>query len=187
MAITIGSQGNNAIATGRLVYVGTAASGLMADCPEWLYGTSGGLQLWVSGLGTIGARGNRLIALVLRWGERCVVAALVCTGGVSGILIGNRSFADYPYSGDEWSNVLQAESFSQGRLHANPPAQPQCFDVSGMVSNGKFHAWVSPSRPFLLASRILPLMSPFALQPNVWPGHTWAKRSKAPHSMAAHS
>jgi hypothetical protein len=109
---------------------------------------------WVSGLGTIGSRKTYLIALVLCWGERCAMAPLVfvpdlqpgagdlvngvpwlpwyARAGFPGLLIREQSFADSPGSGDEWSYVLQAESFSQGRLHANSPAQPRCFDVLGV-------------------------------------------------------
>jgi hypothetical protein len=66
----------------------------------------------ISWFSAIGSCGNRLASFVLRWGERCAVAGLVCTGGVFAILIGKFIFDDYPYSGDEWSYFLQAEIFS---------------------------------------------------------------------------
>ena len=109
-----------------------------------LAGRQGVASWWVWGLGSIGSWGHPLISLVLRRGERCVVAGLVFTGGVFAILIGKFIFDDYPYSGDEWSYVLQAEIFSHGRLHANSPAHPRFFDVWGMVNNGKFYAWAPP-------------------------------------------
>jgi hypothetical protein len=92
------------------------------------------------------------------------VAGLVFTGGVFAVLIGQFIFDDYPYSGDEWSYFLQAEIFSQGRLHATSPAHPRFFDVWGMVNNGKFYAWAPPGWPLLLASGIL-LQVPWLVNP----------------------
>jgi Dolichyl-phosphate-mannose-protein mannosyltransferase len=109
---------------------------------------------------------NRLAPLALRRGERFIMAGLVFTGGVFATLIGKFVFDDYPYSGDEWSYVLQAEIFSQGRLHANSPAHPRFFDVWGMVNNGKFYAWAPPGWPLLLASGIL-LQVPWLVNPVV--------------------
>jgi hypothetical protein len=129
-----------------------------------LTGRQGGVKRGISGFSTIGSWGNRLVSLVLRWGERCVVAGLACTGGVFAILIGKFIFDDYPYSGDEWSYVLQAEIFSQGRLYANSPAHPRFFDVWGMVNNGKFYAWAPPGWPLLLTSGIL-LQVPWLVNP----------------------
>jgi hypothetical protein len=116
------------------------------------------------GFSTIGSWGKRYTSPVLGWGEPFVVAGLVCTGGVFAILIGKFIFADYPYSGDEWSYFLQAEIFSRGRLHANSPAHPRFFDVWGMVNNGKFYAWAPPGWPLLLASGLL-LRVPWLVNP----------------------
>jgi Dolichyl-phosphate-mannose-protein mannosyltransferase len=124
----------------------------------------GGARRRISWFSTTGSWGNRLASLVLGWDERCVVAGLVFTGGVFALLIGRLIFADYPYSGDEWSYVLQAEIFSQGRLHANSPAHPRFFDVWGMVNNGKFYAWAPPGWPLLLASGII-LQVPWLVNP----------------------
>jgi Dolichyl-phosphate-mannose-protein mannosyltransferase len=110
------------------------------------------------------SRRSHLVSLMLRCGERFVVAALVFTGGFCAILIGKFIFDDYPYSGDEWSYLLQAEIFSQGRLHANSPAHPRFFDVWGMVNNGKFYAWAPPGWPFLLTSGVL-LQVPWLVNP----------------------
>ena len=101
---------------------------------------------------TIGLWGSRYAAPALRGGGPFVVAGLACAGGVLAMLIGQCIFADYPYSGDEWSYVLQAQIFSQGRLHANSPAHPRFFDVWGMVNDGKFYAWAPPGWPLLLAA-----------------------------------
>jgi hypothetical protein len=73
----------------------------------------------------LGSWEKRLARLVRRCGGRCVVASLAFSGGVSAALIGKFIFCDYPCTGDEWSYVLQAEIFSQGRLHANFPACPR--------------------------------------------------------------
>jgi hypothetical protein len=107
---------------------------------------------------------NRLAPLVRRYGERCVVAGLAFAGGVCAILIGKFIFDDFPYSGDEWSYILQAEIFSQGRLHANSPAYPRFFDVWGVVNNGKLYAWAPPGWPLLLALGVL-LQVPWLVNP----------------------
>jgi Dolichyl-phosphate-mannose-protein mannosyltransferase len=129
-----------------------------------LAGLWGVARQQISWLSTIGSWGKRLASLVLRWGERFVVAGLVFTCGVFAMFIGKFIFDDYPYSGDEWSYFLQAEIFSQGRLHASSPAHPRFFDVWGMVNNGKFYAWAPPGWPLLLASGIL-LQVPWLVNP----------------------
>jgi hypothetical protein len=120
----------------------------------------------ISWFNRIGSWGNHLSSRVLGGGERFVVVGLVLTGGVFAILIGKFVFYDFPYSGDEWSYVLQAEIFSQGHLHVNSPAHPRFFDVWGMVNDGKFYAWAPPGWPFLLGVGIL-LQVPWLVNPLV--------------------
>src|SRR5215475_6030349 len=76
----------------------------------------------VSWFSAIASRRSHRVSLMLRCGERFVVAVLVFTGGFCAILIGQFIFDDYAYSGDEWSYLLQAKIFSQGRLHTDSPA-----------------------------------------------------------------
>jgi hypothetical protein len=114
----------------------------------------------------IGLRGNRIASLISGWSDRFVLSGMVFTGGVSAALIGKFIFCDYPYTGDEWSYFLQAEIFSQGRLHADSPAYPRFFDVWGMVNNGKFYAWAPPGWPLLLTPGIL-LRVPWLVNPAI--------------------
>jgi hypothetical protein len=100
------------------------------------------------------------------WSDGFVLSGFVLTAGVSAALIGKFIFCDYPYSGDEWSYFLQAEIFSQGRLHADSPAYPRFFDVWGMVNNGKFYAWAPPGWPLLLTPGIL-LRVPWLVNPAI--------------------
>jgi hypothetical protein len=129
-----------------------------------LAGLWGVARQQISWLSAIGCWGNRLTSLVLRWGERFVVAGLVFACGVFAMFIGKFIFDGYPYSGDEWSYFVQAEIFGQGRLHANSPTHPRFFDVWGMVNNGKFYAWAPPGWPLLLAPGIL-LQVPWLVNP----------------------
>jgi hypothetical protein len=70
-----------------------------------------------SQLSMIGLWVSRFSLPMTRRGERFVISAFVLTAGVSALLVGQFVFQDFPYSGDEWSYVLQAEIFSRGRLH----------------------------------------------------------------------
>ena len=114
----------------------------------------------------IGLRGNRIASRIFGWSDRFVLTGFVFTAGVSAALIGKFIFCDYPYTGDEWSYFLQAEIFSQGRLHADSPAYPRFFDVWGMVNNGKFYAWAPPGWPLLLTPGIL-LRVPWLVNPAI--------------------
>src|SRR5262245_9966775 len=129
-----------------------------------LAGLWGVARQQISWLSAIGSWRKRLASLVLRWGERFVVAGLVFTCGVLAMFIGKVIFDNYPYSVDEWSYYLQAEIVSQDCLHGISPTHRQFFDVWGMVNNGKYYAWAPPGWPLLLASGIL-LQVPWLVNP----------------------
>jgi hypothetical protein len=114
----------------------------------------------------IGLRGNRIASRIFGWSDRFILFGMVFTAGVSAALIGKFIFCAYPHTGDEWSYFLQAEIFSQGRLHADSPAYPRFFDVWGMVNNGKFYSWAPPGWPLLLTLGIL-LRVPWVVNPAI--------------------
>jgi hypothetical protein len=117
-----------------------------------------------SRLGRVGLWVSHPLLSLSRRGEWFAICAFVLTAGVSAVLIGQFVFQDYPYSGDEWSYVLQAEIFSRGRLQVDSPAHAKFFDVWAMVNNGKFYAWAPPGWPLLLLPGIL-LGVPWAVNP----------------------
>jgi hypothetical protein len=98
------------------------------------------LGLWVT----------RLILPINGQGERFIVVTFGLIAGLCAILIGQFIFQDFPYSGDEWSYLLQAEIFSRGSLHVDSPTHPRFFDVWAMVNNGRFYSWAPPGWPLLL-------------------------------------
>jgi hypothetical protein len=114
----------------------------------------------------IGLRGNRIASRIFGWSDRFILSGMVFTAGVSVALIGKFIFCDYPYTGDEWSYFLQAEIFSQGRLHTDSPTYSRFFDVWGMVNNGKFYSWAPPGWPLLLTPGIL-LKVPWVVNPAI--------------------
>lgn len=133
---------------------------IVASAFTGLQGAARRRRRWLRAIGSWVSRlAPRLLA-----GERFVLAGLVLASAVLAAVIGTLIFDDFPFSGDEWSYVLQAKILSDGRLHADSPRHPQFFDVWGMVNNGKFYAWAPPGWPLLLAVGIL-LQVPWLVNP----------------------
>jgi Dolichyl-phosphate-mannose-protein mannosyltransferase len=103
-----------------------------------------------SPLSRVGLWVSRRLSPLTKQGERFIVWTFVLTSAVSALLIGLYVFQDYPYSGDEWGYLLQAEIFSRGRLQVDSPDHPRFFDVMSMVNNGKFYCWGPPGWSILL-------------------------------------
>jgi Dolichyl-phosphate-mannose-protein mannosyltransferase len=113
-------------------------------------GSRGGHNQAGSRLRRIGLWVSRLLLPLGGQGGRFIGWACVLTTGVSALLIGLYVFQDYPYSGDEWGYLLQAEIFSRSRLQVDSPTHPKFFDVMSMVNDGKFYCWAPPGWPLLL-------------------------------------
>ncbi len=146
--------------------LGLQLGALLAILISAIAALRGGTRRGTTWLSTVGLWGSRLAWCLTGGGERLAVVILVLTAAISALLIGRLILQGFPYSGDEWSYVLQAEIFSRGRLQVDSPTYPQFFDVWGMVNNGKFYAWAPPGWPFLLTPGIL-LGAPWLVSPTV--------------------
>lgn len=83
----------------------------------------------------------------LRW-VPLVLAALVFVAAWR-ILAG--VFWDYPFSGDEFAYLFQADVFSHGALIEPSPPMPAFYQCNNIINNGRWYAIYPPGWPLLLA------------------------------------
>ena len=67
------------------------------------------------------------------------------------LMISLLIFQDSVLSSDEWSYLIQAQIFSQGRLGVPSPMHREFFDFVHIVNNGRYYSKYPPGWPFLLA------------------------------------
>jgi len=88
-------------------------------------------------LGSKGVRAGTLVVLL------AVMAAAYA-------LLGRYGLDDFPYSGDEYSYLLQGEIFAQGKLSVPTPPHPEVFEVDHVLLRPTVRSKYPPGWPLLL-------------------------------------
>jgi hypothetical protein len=89
----------------------------------------------------LGSRGLRAAPLV----------ALLATLALAYAVLGRLALDDFPYSGDEYSYLLQAHIFAGGRLSVPAPAHPEIFQLDHVLLEPVVRSKYPPGWPALLA------------------------------------
>src|SRR3989338_608040 len=62
---------------------------------------------------------------------------------------------DFPNSGDEYSYLISANLFAQGKLAESSPPNKEFFDFFHVINDGKFYSKYPPGWPFLLSIGVI--------------------------------
>lgn len=84
-------------------------------------------------------------------GEKLVLGLLVVLCLVCSLTIAHVVLQDSIVSSDEWSYLVQAHIFSQGRLAVPSPVHREFFDHVHIVNNGRYYSKYPPGWPGFLA------------------------------------
>ena len=69
---------------------------------------------------------------------------------VCGFFTSQITLRNFPNSGDEYSYLISAKLFSDGKLSVPSPHHRKFFDFNHIVNDGKFYGKYSPGWPFFL-------------------------------------
>lgn len=83
--------------------------------------------------------------------EKTMLSLLVLLCVIFSLVIAWVVFQDSIVSSDEWSYLMQAHIFSQGRLAVPSPMHREFFDHVHIVNNGRYYSKYPPGWPSLLA------------------------------------
>src|SRR3989344_8843563 len=78
------------------------------------------------------------------------------------IFTNQATLKDFPNSADEYSYLVMAEIFSQGKLFVPSPPESKFFDFFYIINDGKFYGKYPPGWPFFLAVGVI-LKMPFIM------------------------
>src|SRR5215831_16795129 len=87
--------------------------------------------------------------------EGTILALLVVICLISSLAMSFVVLHDSILSSDEWSYLVQANIFSQGRLSVPSPPNREFFDHVHVVNNGRYYSKFPPGWPALLAIGVL--------------------------------
>jgi hypothetical protein len=93
-----------------------------------------------------------------------VAVFVIGTNFVLSLLTNQLILRNFPNSGDEYSYLLSAHLFAEGRLHVPSPEPRDFFDLNHVVNDGRFYGKYPPGWPALLAVGIL-LGIPWIINP----------------------
>ncbi|MFC1669815.1 ArnT family glycosyltransferase [Spirochaetota bacterium] len=72
-----------------------------------------------------------------------------------GFFTSQLTLRDFPNSGDEYSYLISAKLFSDGKLSVPSPRNKKFYDLFHIINDGKFYGKFSPGWPFFLMFGVL--------------------------------
>lgn len=84
--------------------------------------------------------------------ERVILAAIAGVCILAALLLSYWVLQDSILSADEWSYLVQANIFSEGRLSVPSPPHREFFDHVHIVNNGRYYSKFPPGWPAVLAA-----------------------------------